>query len=212
MAFSPSKIKLYEQCPLKYKFIYIDKLPEPPNPHASRGTMLHAELENAMKDGLPLLSENTQWLEPQIKHWKELNAESEMIFAVDENWQRCEMDNPKALVRGIIDLFYKDGVTATVRDFKSGKQRDYSDQVKLYATVIMCIMPEIEEVQLRIDYLDLKKTERYESVTREQLPELRAYFQDKMDMVGKDTIFAPNPSYLCKWCNFRKSNGGACQW
>lgn len=40
-----SKVDAYQQCPLKYKYQAVDKLPTPPTPHLSWGSSLHAALE-----------------------------------------------------------------------------------------------------------------------------------------------------------------------
>jgi hypothetical protein len=45
LAFSFSKLSMYEECPLKYKFKYIDKLPEKPKPYFAFGNSVHAALE-----------------------------------------------------------------------------------------------------------------------------------------------------------------------
>ncbi|HOI42568.1 MAG TPA: PD-(D/E)XK nuclease family protein [Elusimicrobiales bacterium] len=45
LAFSFSKLSLYEECPLKYRFKYIDKLPEKPKPYFAFGNSVHAALE-----------------------------------------------------------------------------------------------------------------------------------------------------------------------
>ena len=44
-ALSPSRASDFMQCPLLYRYRVIDKLPEPPNPAAARGTLVHAALE-----------------------------------------------------------------------------------------------------------------------------------------------------------------------
>lgn len=45
LAFSFSKLSMYEECPLKFKFRYIDKLPEKPKPYFAFGNSVHAALE-----------------------------------------------------------------------------------------------------------------------------------------------------------------------
>lgn len=45
LAFSYSKMSLYEECPLKYKFKYIDKLKEEPKFYFAFGSAIHAALE-----------------------------------------------------------------------------------------------------------------------------------------------------------------------
>jgi len=44
------------------------------------------------------------------------------------------------------------------------------------------------------------------------LPGLQAWVTEKVMKIENDDIFAPNPSYACRWCHFRKNNGGPCQW
>jgi putative RecB family exonuclease len=45
LAFSYSKMSLYEECPLKYKFKYIDKIKEEPKYYFAFGSAIHAALE-----------------------------------------------------------------------------------------------------------------------------------------------------------------------
>ena len=45
LAFSYSKLSLYEECPLKYKFKYIDKIKEEPKYYFAFGSAIHAALE-----------------------------------------------------------------------------------------------------------------------------------------------------------------------
>ncbi|MGW4766595.1 RecB family exonuclease [Nocardia sp. NPDC004278] len=50
-ALSPSRAMDFKQCPLKYRFRAIDRIPEPPTRIAVRGTVVHAVLEDLY--GLP---------------------------------------------------------------------------------------------------------------------------------------------------------------
>jgi putative RecB family exonuclease len=45
---SPSKISAFKHCPLAFRFSVIDRLPEPPSPSASKGTLVHRALELLM--------------------------------------------------------------------------------------------------------------------------------------------------------------------
>ncbi len=42
---SPSRITSYESCPLKFRFVNIEQLPEPPGIHAVKGNVVHRALE-----------------------------------------------------------------------------------------------------------------------------------------------------------------------
>lgn len=45
---SPSKISAFKDCPLAFRFSVIDRIPEPPSPWASKGTLVHRALELLM--------------------------------------------------------------------------------------------------------------------------------------------------------------------
>ena len=45
---SPSSVSAFKSCPLAFRFSYIDRLPEPPSPAATKGTLVHRALELLM--------------------------------------------------------------------------------------------------------------------------------------------------------------------
>jgi putative RecB family exonuclease len=45
---SPSSISSFTSCPLAFRFSYLERLPEPPSPWASKGTLVHHALELLM--------------------------------------------------------------------------------------------------------------------------------------------------------------------
>lgn len=47
-ALSPSALSAFTDCPLAFRFAYIDRLPQPPTPAASKGTLVHRALELLM--------------------------------------------------------------------------------------------------------------------------------------------------------------------
>ncbi|MFZ4585274.1 MAG: RecB family exonuclease [Acidimicrobiia bacterium] len=45
---SPSALSSFTDCPLAYRFAYVERLPQPPSPAASKGTLVHRALELLM--------------------------------------------------------------------------------------------------------------------------------------------------------------------
>ncbi len=45
---SPSKVASFKDCALAFRYRAIDRLPEPPSPHAAKGTLVHRALELLM--------------------------------------------------------------------------------------------------------------------------------------------------------------------
>jgi len=50
---SPSKASAFTDCPLAFRLSIIDHIPEPPSPHAVKGTLVHAALERLFWDHPP---------------------------------------------------------------------------------------------------------------------------------------------------------------
>ena len=211
MSFSNSSIKLYEQCPYKYKLQRIDGFQEPTGPAAERGKMIHAELETALL-ALPVYSEVTEYWEPLINELKAMGAQPEVELGFTHDWVPCAFTAGEVWLRGVLDVLSLNNNIAYVADWKTGKERDYEDQVKLYAVMVMAAYPEIEEVKLEILYVDLKKKVSYGTIKRTDFEGLRDWITSRILKIEADDIYAPKPSFNCKWCHFRKDNGGPCRW
>lgn len=211
MSFSNSSIKLYEQCPYKYKLQRIDGFQEPTGPAAERGKMIHAELETALL-ALPVYSEVTEYWESFINELKAMGAKPEVEFGFTKDWEPCAFTAGEVWLRGILDVLSLNNNIAYVADWKTGKERDYEDQLKLYAVMVMAAYPEIDEVKLEILYVDGKKKVSYGSIKRTDFEGLRDWVTSRILKIEADDIYAPKPSFNCKWCHFRKDNGGPCRW
>ena len=172
--YSYSSIKTYEECPAKYKFSRILRLPQPSGPAAERGTLIHAEIEEALNGGLVLLSADVEHLANSIEVWRKSGAQSELEFAFDKHWHEVSYKSDSAIFRGIIDLYMEHDDQAVVIDFKTGKERDYQDQVKVYSAAILATKPHINSVRNIIEFIDQKKTKEYVPVRRENLSELKS--------------------------------------
>ncbi|HOW89016.1 MAG TPA: PD-(D/E)XK nuclease family protein, partial [Elusimicrobiales bacterium] len=69
LAFSYSKMSLYEECPLKYKFKYIDKIKEEPKYYFTFGHSIHHALEFLYAVKAPPFPALNEVLEAYRKEW-----------------------------------------------------------------------------------------------------------------------------------------------
>lgn len=210
-SFSHSSIKTYEDCPLKYKLTRIDKLQEPTGDAAQRGKDIHTEFENALDLQQKLGDAFTYW-DDYIAELILKGAKSEVQFAITKDWARTDFLAANAWLRGIYDVLWIDGSSAHVLDWKTGKERDYGDQLQLYATIIMSEHPDVDVVTTEICYIDANKRKNSETFTRNDHAKLKQWVTWRIAKIEKDDIYAPKPSNNCRWCHFRKNNGGPCQW
>ena len=209
-AYSNSSIKTYEQCPYKYKLTRIDRLKEPTGEAAMRGTNIHTVFEKAL--AVPTLPVEFAFWNDYMQTLQGKHTASEVQFAITKDWNVCGFNDAVAWVRGIYDAIYIDGTHAHVLDWKTGKERDYGDQLKLYAAVVLATYPEVQTVTTEVCYIDLQKRVPSREYLRENFEELQQWLSARVGKIENDDIFAPKPAYGCRWCHFRKANGGPCQW
>ncbi|MEJ6019726.1 RecB family exonuclease [Corynebacterium sp. H113] len=78
LALSPSRANDYQQCPLKYRFRAIDKLPEPSTVAQVKGTLVHAVLEEM--HSWPREERTYPGAVLRLKpHWAEMKAKDESL-------------------------------------------------------------------------------------------------------------------------------------
>lgn len=74
---SPSRVAEFKTCPQAYKFRFIDKLPEPIDPYAARGSLVHAVLESLF--ALPSRERTLPRAKQALtESWEAVRAEEEM--------------------------------------------------------------------------------------------------------------------------------------
>jgi putative RecB family exonuclease len=86
-ALSPSRASDFLTCPLLYRFRTIDRLPEPPDPVAVRGTLVHAVLESLFgEEATARTLERARELLPEA--WDALRAEHDELaeLVVPDGW------------------------------------------------------------------------------------------------------------------------------
>lgn len=104
-AISPSRANDFRQCPLKFRYRTIDRLPEPPSLAALKGTIVHAVLEH-LYDAPPL--ERTELraqdlLEPQ---WREhIDNHPDVLELFDADQERIEwLESARPLISNYFRL------------------------------------------------------------------------------------------------------------
>lgn len=150
------------KCPRTYELVRAKKIiPSPPSAAGDEGSRVHALIEDYFNDKgmVDELFKYRRLLESYYN--KGGRAEVEYAFkwvtditqfdnyldyAIPENIQRCEMDDPEVWFRAILDWVKVDGKEAEVADWKTGKVKP-SKQLQLYAWIIFLAHPEVEKVK-----------------------------------------------------------------
>lgn len=216
MALSYSGWGTHHKCAAKYKYAYIDKLPQPtsPGPAAERGTRIHKSVEEYIAGTAPKMDK-----EIHAKHGKFIHAISntwdctpELKWAFDKEWLPVDFKDKTARVRGVIDLVGAKPKDAAAWEWKTGKvYEDHLYQNHLYGLVMLATNPHIKRTTVTNYYFDQPTPAAPHTYEQKELSLMKITWQERLDRVEQDTVYVPNPSYLCRYCAFSKAAGGPCR-
>lgn len=217
-AWSFSRLGDYRNCPQKAKFKVIDKLKEPESDAMAEGTRVHklAEDYTLSTKAKPALPKELKLFAEEFKVLRKLaGVECEAEWTFTKEWTRTGWFDGNAWLRIKVDAHCYDPVQKRVLvvDHKTGKMRDKDrEQLELYALAAMLIYPEATGVDCQLWYLTLGEliTENFE-VQKDTVKKLRAKWEKNAKPMLTDRKFKPTPNALCRWCHFRKQNGGPCE-
>jgi hypothetical protein len=214
MPHSYSSWSTYNKCAAKYKFSYIDKLPRrEPSPQMARGTRIHESVENYLLGNAERLDAEAHKLNglymSDVRRYGALKPEHK--FGLTKKFEMTEFDDPQAYLRGVIDLKAQTGEGLKLFEWKTGKMyEEHADQIHMYGMVGLIEHPKIKSVDVKIRYLDFG-TDKMETYDRSQLTMMKLRWKDRLKQIDTDKTFAPNPSYMCRWCDFSRERGGPCK-
>lgn len=225
-AWSYSRLSTFEQCRLRAKLAFIDKIPEPERPlppgkteHANdRGTRIHDAAERFVRGGIELIPELKTFSE-EFHKLRELYATGKVSlegeWAVDKDWNPVAWMSSTAWGRIKLDAFVRTSKTrAVVIDYKTGKrfgnEIKHAEQGQLYQLASFMRYPEIEHIDVEFWYTDQDEISHL-SYTRDQGLRLFQQFHTRGMNMTTATEFPPNPNvFTCKWCPYGPGGTGHC--
>lgn len=208
-----SKLETFEKCPAKFKFQFLDKLPQPGSAAMERGSKMHENIESYLNGWIAELIPECQSFQQAIDDLKSEKFTAEQAIGLDKNWNKLPDWFDKATwIRAKADAMYVHGDKLVVIDFKSGKYRVPStDQVELYAIVGGALYPEVREVFAEYWYLDTGEVYSH-SYTQPELLELRKKFEKRVEPMYVNETWNPQPSMECRWCPYSRTKSGPCKY
>jgi CRISPR/Cas system-associated exonuclease Cas4 (RecB family) len=191
-------------CPRQYYLTYVSgdihRIETEATKHGSR---VHEALERYGRDGKPV-PEDCQKFTKYVDKLLAIGGEPffEKKFALTRNLEPCDFEDETAWCRGIIDIGVINKDKAIVCDWKTGKIKLDSNQLKLFAGFVMQHYA-VDTVKTAYIWLAHGKTTT-ETYTREDLPAIWKYFITKakrLEQSYEKDKWLPKPSGLCRgWC------------
>lgn len=228
-----SQYETYSQCPAKWKFANVLKLPRGPSgPAAARGSNMHDRVEAYIKnesttleppEGLMFGDKKPAKIAAryipiieEIKTHPNGDRYCEKRLTFDSDWD-ITYDKTTTACTAILDAatYLKPRATSEgflkIYEWKSGKPKDtHSDQRKLYA---LCGMRHwgADVVEVTTYYLeDTAEPQRLVLKGETGYEKLRQLWDERAALMSRDMICAPKPSFGCRWCDYAKDKGGPC--
>lgn len=205
----------FEQCPLRYKLTRVTKKVKEPDTEATLwGKRVHSALEERIRDGTPLPATlaGYEGIAAKVANSKG-EVKVEMKIGVNANFGSTDFFANDVWCRGIIDVAIVNGDKAVILDWKTGKPKPGSDQLKLSAGMALAQFPQVKSVETGFVWLKNNKVDR-DTFTREHVGEIWSSFMPRvarLNMAFENDRWPANPSGLCKnYCPVGKSNCEFC--
>lgn len=219
IALSWSRLSDYNQCPLKFRFKYLDKNAkfkedESSSPHLVRGSNVHKALENYVVQktsdqpvkitSLPEVEQTKPFADRLLDNYTTVIPETQI--AVNKNWERVEWFARDAYYRAIFDLIAIRPDHIAVIDWKTGKIRDYDGgpsgkgQLHLAGGIALHLWPSVPKISTAYVYVDHKQTLAKDFTQEADRAALREHFDAEHEKVNADKEFKPKVNEFCKWC------------
>lgn len=213
-AWSFSRWRDYEKCPLLAKFKHIERRKEPGSAAMDRGGDVHKLAEKYALGQMKNMPEELQRFEQEFKQLVKDSPKTEQEWAFTKDWIRTGWFDKNAWLRIKMDAHYVKGSVVYVIDHKTGKPKPDDDplQIELYHLGALLMYPDCTKVVAKLWYLD-QGTEEVVEVknTPTQVEKLKKIWLKRTRAMLNDTRFAPTPGNHCSWCHFSQRKGGPCE-
>lgn len=216
-AWSYSRYADYQQCPFRFKLKYIDKRPDPGSVHMQRGNDIHKLAEDYVTGKLKTLPKELKNFDKEFKQLRSIKPEVEQQWGFRQDWSHTGRpgwfgDDVWFRAKADVAIVYDDN-TGEVIDHKTGRKYDTNeDQVELFSLAMFRRYPHLTDITTRLWYLDqTTDNEVIREYTLKDAALIQKDWTKRVVPMFVDKKFAPKPNDKCKWCVFRKANGGPCQ-
>lgn len=217
----------YINCPLSVCFEKIKRIriAEPPNPAFVKGNMMHKfaeEFVGVKEKKAPVIIPELAAVTKKLQLFRKLKAKVEADWAFTKDWLPTrwnDWDNCwlRIKVDAVAEVKKPEPLVHIV-DWKSGKiYEEHKQQRSLYALAAMQLIDlgtladgdKKTKIIAEHAYTDTTQT-AIEEYTMKDFKPLKAEWMRRVEHMMSDTKYPAKTGFKCRYCKFRKSNGGPC--
>ena len=221
IAWSHSRLSVFETCKKRAQLAYIDRIKEPdrgPPPKGKkewandRGTRIHDAAEHFVKGTRPDIIAELLDFAPELRRARQLFeqgvVEGEQMWCYDDAWNVCPDDDySKIWCRIKVDLLvHLTPERAVLIDYKTGRRYGnevkHAEQCQLYQVGAFLRMPKLQEITTELWYTDQNEMATM-TFTRKQGMFFLKGFNNRGIAITQATSFPSNPNaFSCRWCPY----------
>lgn len=225
-SWSYSVYTAYMKCPMQVMFEKVKRIRiiEPPNPAFEKGNAIHKFAENYIggKGKAPTIIPELKSVKDRLTTYRKLKAMVEQDWAFTRGWLPTQWNNwTDCWLRIKVDVCAvteKPQPLVQITDWKSGKiYDDHKQQRSLYAlgglrlVDLGLLAGGAKDVKVIAEHLYTDTTQSAtEEYTLKDLKPLTKEWELRTKHMMSDTRYPAKTGFHCRYCKFRKSNGGPC--
>lgn len=216
MSVSYSRWRDHTRCPYFAALKHLQKLPEgPEGPALARGNEIHKLAEDVILGKLKKVPDELRPFEKELLDFRKAKATPEIQWGFDRDWNPVDwFDWNNCFMRVKADVFSVVKTVAKIVDWKTGRYRPeevdaYEKQLELYAPAAMIMAPKAKTVEAIMAFTDHGKQEDRTFASKD-LRKFKLLWADRLRPMLDDTKFVPTPNAGCRYCHYRRNNGGPC--
>lgn len=208
IAWSYSALTRYLTCGKQYYHLNVAKdFSDPPSEISLWGDRVHNFMAKALFNPGAYISSTGEFAPygDVVQRFAQVKGElrTEQQVAINNAFKPTGWWAVDVWCRGIFDAVWLNGDSAKIVDWKTGRRKVDSRQLKLFALLAFCIYPEVNRVNtafvwLQSGHIDVEKFNRedFAFLWQDILPDVR-----RLEIAHKTQTWIPKPSGLCKgWC------------
>lgn len=212
-AWSSSRYNDWVKCPRFAFYKHVMKMKEPGNAAMDRGSAIHKTLEKYINGDDPKAKPPVELHKNLVPDYMAMRDEGyicESELAFNNKWHITSWFGQAAWCRIKVDAISED--CSVIIDHKTGQQRDgYDAQLELYA-LGADLISEVKHDKITTALLFVDHgTKEVKVYPRDELDKLAVKWEKRVKPMLEDVAFVPCPGNACRWCFYRKSNNGPCE-
>jgi hypothetical protein len=142
--------------------------------------------------------------------WKDVRTEQNLAVTTNSlwsgTWDECAYDDPKAIVRGRIDLtmISEDGNSAIIYDHKTQFNVETADifQMGVYAWIVWKIYPFLQNISTVLHFARWGMYSQMYTWNIEDLKAIENEMLSRIEVIERRTTWEATPHKNCNYCHF----------